>query len=485
MKLREKFTKKQIITGSVVVVVLIGVIVFGLTKGRSILTSSRPEEGVLVQSHTASKNPISSQISSAGIVEAKDKESIYSEINATVAEVIVEVGDQVKVGDVLLRYEKDTKTKLERNIEKLKLQIASANLVINDLTSQGGRQEILQAESALDQVEKSEKDLSDAISTQELGIEQIKRELETMTKLASDKKELLEDGIISQKEYDDVADGVKAIEDQLKTAEIQLTGTKQSVKALESQKKNAAYAVDVAYNRVTDKSKKQLILAKQNEIKSVNIQIEELRDELSKANVEVKSTIDGVVSEVMVEKGGMVGAGTPMVTILDMGGLKVIAEVSTFNSPQVKLGQEAVIRQDSIEGTEYKGKVTEIAPAAIEKRSGTTTSDIVPVTIELLDNKTQLKPGFTVDVKIQTVSKKEALTLPILSIMEDIDGDYKYVLIIKDDNTLEKREVQELTMENISVEVVGVEVGERVVADPTEALEEGMLVRISETGEQE
>ncbi|HHX61801.1 MAG TPA: hypothetical protein GX707_14025, partial [Epulopiscium sp.] len=127
---------------------------------------------------------------------------------------------------------------------------------------------------------------------------------------------------------------------------------------------------------------------------------------------------------------------------------------------------------------------TEIAPTAVEKRSGTTTSDIVPVTVEILDSKTQLKPGFNVDVKIKTVNKEDALTLPILSIMEDADEDYKYVFIIKDDNTLEKREIQELTLDNINVEVIGVEVGERIVAEPTDDLEEGTIVSDSEIGDQ-
>ncbi len=484
MKLK-KLNKKQIIIGSVVGVVIIGAIIFATTKGKSIFTmSGGSKDGVVVQIHTVSKNPISAQISSAGTVEAKDEETIHSEINATVGEVIVEVGDQVKVGDVLIQFENDTKTKLERNLEKLKLQLSSANLSLNDLTSQGGQQEILQAESTLEQVKKSEKDLADAIVTQELGIEQAKRELDTARKLMNDQKELLEAGIIAQKEYDDMVDRVKAIEDQLETATIQLEGTKASVTAIESQKKNAQYTVDAAYNRVTDKSKKQMISAKQNEIKSVKLQIEELEDEIAKANIEVISPIDGVVSEVMVSKGGIVGAGTPMVTILDLSSLKVKAEVSTFNAPQVELGQEVIIKQDSLEGTEYQGKVTEIAPTAVEKRSGTSTSDIVPVTVEILDSKTQLKPGFNVDVKIKTVNKEDALTLPILSIMEDFDEDYKYVFIIKDDNTLEKREIQELTLDNINVEVIGVEVGERVVADPTEDLEEGTLVIDSEIGDQ-
>ncbi|HHX59705.1 MAG TPA: hypothetical protein GX707_03045, partial [Epulopiscium sp.] len=294
-----KLNKKKIIIGSVIGVVIIGGVIFAMTKGKSIFTmGGGSKEGLVVQVHTVSKNPISAQISSAGLVEAKDEESIYSEINATVGEVIVEVGDQVKAGDVLIRFENDTKTKLERNLEKLKLQLSSTNLSLNDLTSQAGQQEILQAESTLEQVKKSEKDLADAITTQELGIEQAKRELDTARKLVNDQKELLEAGIIAQKEYDDMVDRVKAIEDQLETANIQLEGTKASVMAIESQKKNAQYTVDAAYNRVTDKSKKQMIAAKQNEVKSVNIQIAELEDEIAKANIEVTSPINGVVSEV-------------------------------------------------------------------------------------------------------------------------------------------------------------------------------------------
>ena len=353
------------------------------------------------------------------------------------------------MGDILVRYENDTKTKLERNIAKLRLQIASANLTINDLTSEGSKQEILQAETSLVQIEKSENDIIDSVATQELGIKQAIRDLETTTKLGKNQKELLDAGIIAQKEYDDILDKIKAIEDKIKTEQIQLEGTKQSIKMIEAQKANAKYSVEVAYNRITDKNKKQLIVSKENEIQSVNLQIAEIQDEIAKAKLEVTSTMDGVVSEVMAVKGGVVGAGTAMVTILDISSLKVRVEVSTFNAPQIVLGQEATIKQDSLEGKQYKGTVTEIAPTAVKKQSGTTSSDIVPVTISILDTQTQLKPGFNVDIKIKTVNKDEALTLPMLSIMEDADEDYKYVFIIKDDNTLEKREIQELTLDNI------------------------------------
>lgn len=481
----KKISKKQI-TGLIIGIIAVGIIIFLVIKGGSLATMGRgTKDGVEVQVHTVSKNSISAQISSSGEVEANDDETIYSEINGTLEEVMAEVGDQIKVGDVIVRFDKDTRNRLERDLKKLDLQLASAKSALNDLTSQGGKQEILQAQSSLVQVEKSEKDIQDSIKTQELSMEQIRRELETVLKHEQDQKELLEAGIIAEKEYDDVVDMVKGIQDKLEASTIQLEGTKKSIIAIEAQKQNAKYAVDVAKNNVTDKNKKQAIELKQNEIKSINLQIEGLNEEIAKTNLEIISTVDGTVSEVMVKKGATVGVGTPVVTILDLSSLKVKSDISTFNAPQVKLGQEVIVKQDSLEAKEYNGIVTEIAPAAIKKQSGTSTSNVLPVTIQIKEAQTDLKPGFNVDVRIKTVQKDGAITLPILSIMEDDDSDYKYVFIIKEDNTLEKREIKELTLDNISIEVVGVKVGERVVADPTEALEEGMLVIVPETGETE
>lgn len=478
-----KLTKKQI-AGLVIGVLVVVGIIFAVMKW---LAASKEvaAEGIPVKAHTVATSSISAQISSAGEVEANDSESIYSEINGKIEEVAVEVGDEIKVGDVLFRFDKDTKTRLRRDLEKLEIQLSSAQTTLNDITSQGGQQEILQAESALTQVKKSEEDLKASIETQEIAIEQAKRELETTRKLEQDQKELLEEGIISQKEYDDVADAIKGIEDNIKSAEIQLNGTRQSIVSIEAQKQNAQYALDVVKNKVTDKNKKQAAELKRNEIKSINVQIEGLKDELSKVVIEVLSPVNGTVSEVMVEKGATVGPGTPMVTILDLSALKVVSDISTFNAPEVKLGQKAIIRQDSLEAIEYAGVVTEIAPSAIKKQSGTSTSNVLPVTITLDGDVKTLKPGYNVDVRINTVEKDGAITLPILSIMEDDDLDMKYVFVIKDDHTLEKREIQELTLDNISIEVTGVEVGERVVANPTEELEEGMLVSILETGENE
>lgn len=479
---QKKLTKKQII-GLVVGGVIVAVLIFAFIKGRSKAAMGKAEVGVPVQVHTVSTNSISAQISSAGEVEASGKENIYSDINGTIEEVMAEVGDQIKAGDVILRFDNETRTRLGRDLEKLRLQLSSAKTTLNDLQSQAGKQEVLQAESSLVQVEKSEKDIQDSIETQELSIEQIKREIETATKLQSDQKELLDEGIIAEKEYDDIVDKIKGAEDQLKAAEIQLEGTKASIKSIAAQKETAKYTLDVLKNNVPDKNRKQAAILKQNEIKSINLQIAALEDELSKAKLEVISPIDGTVSEVMADKGATVGVGTPLITILDLSTLKVKSDISTFNGPQIKLGQKVMVKQDSLEAKEYTGVVTEIAPAAIKKQSGTSTSNVLPIIIEIKEAATDLKPGYNVDVRIKTVEKDEAITLPILAIMEDDDLDMKYVFVIKDDNTLEKREVQELTIDNISIEVAGVEVGERVVADPTEALEEGMLV--SETGDNE
>lgn len=473
-----KLSKKKIVIGSIIGVVLIIVIIALSARGKSVAAMGRN-----VQVHIVSKDSISSQISSAGIVEAKEVENIYSQTNATIAEIVADAGEKVKAGDVILRFEADSKVRLERDLEKLNLQLSSAELALHDLTTQGGKQEILQAETSLAQARKTEQDVRDSIVTQELAVQQIQRELETATQTTNDQKELLEAGIISQKEYEDGIDRLKAVEDKLKTTKLQLESARQSVKTAEYQKQSAQYALDMALNKVTDKSKKQLITGKQNEIQSIKLQIEALEEEIVKADIEVKSPIDGVVSDVKVVKGQVVSVGVPMMTIMDTSSLKVKSDISTFNAPQVKVGQEAIIKQDSIEGKEYIGKVTDIAPAAVQKQVGTSSSNVVPVTIEIEDNALELKPGFNVDIKIKTVDKTEAIIIPILAVMEDVDEDYKYVYVIKENNQLEKRKVQELTLDNIYVEVIGVEEGERIVADPIEELEDGMTVVVQETGD--
>ncbi len=88
-----------------------------------------------------------------GLVEANDVEIIYSDTSATVSEILVEVEGQVKAGDILVGFKSNYKLQLERDLTKLKLQLSSANLALNDLTSQASKQDILQAELALIQVE--------------------------------------------------------------------------------------------------------------------------------------------------------------------------------------------------------------------------------------------------------------------------------------------------------------------------------------------
>ena len=478
-----KLSKKKLIIASTVVVIVIGGIVAINVKGRSASAMGKNSKNTrVVKVHNVSRDSISSQISASGVVEAKEIKKVFSQTNGTIEEVLVEVGSVVKQGDTILKYKPNIKLGLERDLEKLKLQLDSDRLVLSDLTSQGGKQEILQAQASLAQLEKALQDAKDSIVTQEVSIEQIKREIGTLKKDADDQKELLNQGIISQKDYDDSVDKLKNAEDKLKTAMIQLETTKKAEETEKYQIENAQYALDVVYNKVTDKDKKQKIHTKKNEIESTKLQIEALEDDIKKADIEVKSPINGVISEVLVDEGANITTGVHMITVIDISCMKVEANINAFNLSQVNIDQDAMIKQDGVQIKEYKAKVTEIAPLAIQKQSGSSTNTVIPVTLEIQDTSTSLKPGLTVDVKIKTVDKENTIVVPMLAIMED-DEENKYVLVIKEDNELEKREVKELTIGSLNIEVEGIVEGEKIVLNPDETLTDGMMVITEEIGD--
>ena len=112
-----KFDVKKIFNKKVIIIVcmvIIAIISFGIFKMK---TSTKGKTTENVKYTVLSKGNIETTISSSGTIESGESKKVYTSSTSTVETVNVEVGDQVKAGDVLAVL--DT-TSLENEINKLK-----------------------------------------------------------------------------------------------------------------------------------------------------------------------------------------------------------------------------------------------------------------------------------------------------------------------------------------------------------------------------
>lgn len=162
--------------------------------------------------------------------------------------------------------------------------------------------------------------------------------------------------------------------------------------------------------------------------------------------------------------------------------------ISKYDIPKVKLNQKATV---TALDEEFAGKVSYISPT-IQSSSGLDLSSIAgsltggAASSGGLDAKIKIdKPnssviiGLTVDIVIETNSVTGTTVVPLEGI--EIDGSSYYVYVYNEDSrTIEKRELEVGISSDTTYQIIsGCQVGDKLVKNPTNALVDGSMVKVT------
>lgn len=162
--------------------------------------------------------------------------------------------------------------------------------------------------------------------------------------------------------------------------------------------------------------------------KSTN-DLHELRTVLQ--NYDVKSPSEGIVtygdpdaswrrSEVQV--GMTLQPGEVLMTIPDMGSLQAVVDVPEADIPKVKVGQQASVNIEAIAHRTFKGRVDRVAEIA--NPGGFLEAAVKQFKVNVvLDNTTDLRPGFSADVEILIETLPSVVHVPVQAVHNE-GGDF-------------------------------------------------------------
>lgn len=479
-----KIKKKVLVAlGVSLIVIVIGVGTLGIIKKEPV-TNGDPT-GQLVNVEEAIQTDIQTKISATGMVKADETEMLVAELNTQVKQINVEVGDKVQKGDVLVVYEHETKENLKRDLEKIDLQIENSKILLNQMQN-ASTQSVMGAETALANVEKNISDLEGTITSTESSLELANKNLEKAQNHYDATSQLYDEGLVAKTELDDAEQALMNIQDQIKSLEIKIQSTNKSLETAKMQKESAQYDLDVLLNKVEDQTKAENIAVKKNEIASLTLQKQGILEQLEKLTTEVVAPIDGVISEIKIQEGAYVTPGSELIKIINPEKLIVEAEISPYYAAQLEEGLEVAIKYNGSTMVETQGVVSMVSPVAVQKsaQDKSVTSTAIPIKVAL-NSSNGLKEGLTVDLKILTSDVQDVIAVPLLATMTDEEGN-NYLFVVEEDGKLSKRMVKQGAADNQYVEVDGVEIGDIVVTNPTEALNDGMYVKylpLQEVGE--
>jgi len=168
-------------------------------------------------------------------------------------------------------------------------------------------------------------------------------------------------------------------------------------------------------------------------VAQIQAQHDSNRDDLSKTTV--VSPMNGVITSLPKEEGEVViGAQsfspTVIMTVADLSVMECEVMVDETDIRSLKLGQEAEVRVDALEGLKIKGDVTEIGSSALPRgqtaaqaqqtasagNTGNQAKDF-KVTITLKDPPPTLRPGLNATADVTTAKRENVLAIPIQAVV--------------------------------------------------------------------
>jgi multidrug efflux pump subunit AcrA (membrane-fusion protein) len=330
-------------------------------------SEKEPTPLVAVQVTPAKRSPIELEVSSDAVVYPLQQAVITPKITSTIQKFFVQRGSPVKQGQLLAILENKD---LAGAAEQSKGEFEQAEAGYNTTTGA----------SLPEQIQKAELDAAAAKSA-----------FDAQQKVYDARKKLYEEGALPRRDYD-------------------------------------AAAVALAQARSTnEQSQKQLAdlqqIGKRETLKSAGGQLSAAKGKYENARAqlsysEIRSPIDGVVTDRPQFQGELATANQPLLTVMNISKLIVKSHISQNEAVLLKVGNPAEVAFEGLEEP-IKAKVTLISPAL---DPGSTTIEVWVVADK---PNPALKPGMNARVNIVAKSEEDALVVPAAAVYKSEEaGDY-------------------------------------------------------------
>lgn len=184
----------------------------------------------------------------------------------------------------------------------------------------------------------------------------------------------------------------------------------------------------------------------------------------------ITASQNGFIVSKPVDNGGFVGAGTPIVSIVDISHLKTMINVSETDIYKLKVGQKAKITSSVFQGVEYDGKIS-----FISQQGDASHNYAVEI---IMENRTsyQLKAGTFVNVDFNFPTEHPALLIPRTALIGSIKDAKVYV--VENNNAFQRYiTIGRDLSDNLEV-TEGLKEGDKVVTTGQINLSDGAAVSI-------
>ncbi len=406
------------------------------------------------------------RVTAAGNIELVDTQQVVARVNGYVDEVLVEVGDVVGSGDLLVALDRDD---LRRAVDQARISLTSAELQLENLLAEASAAELAAAVAELKSAEENLAEVQNGASEGELAAARSNAasawaRYDDLRNGASENERIqlaaaVENAHVAmqeaQTEYDKVAwredvgmtrqaaqlqqatisygSALAAYEEavapasqgdlqsalsQAQTAQQQLDDllagpTAVNITAAESQVAAAQSRLDTLL-RGADETDIELA---QLSIDQAQLTLLEARLDLIKA--ELVAPAAGTVLRVNVDESDRISAGTVATTVADLSQLQLTIDVAEVDIPKISVGQLADVTIDAFPERVFAGMISGIEPSSSAQEGVID----YPVTVRLIDEALAgVRPGMTAVATLRSETAATRWLVPTTAVQES-DGE--------------------------------------------------------------
>jgi HlyD family secretion protein len=383
------------------------------------------EPTVTVQVAPVEKTTIHHVIKTEAILFPRQQAAIVAKISAPVQKFMVKRGSPVHEGEVLAILEnRDLSAAAQEN----KGSLDQAQATYETTTAAGLPEEMQKAEA---------------------DAQQTKQALDAQEKVYQSRQQLYQEGALPRKELDQSQVEIVQARNQYSIAKrhldtLQAIGKEQELKAAKGQLESAkgkylGAAAQLSYS-------------------------------------EIRSPIDGVVTDRPLYPGEMAAAGTAILTVMDISSVIAKAHIPQADAALLKVGDKGTITVPGVDEP-VEGTVTVVSPA-LDPNSTT-----VEIWLEAKNPKKQLKPGTSVQLGLTAKTVKDALVVPAVAVISAADGS-SAVMIAGSDGKAHQKTVKLGIRQDDDVQILeGVAEGDKVVATGAYGLPDNTKITIETPAE--
>ena len=192
--------------------------------------------------------------------------------------------------------------------------------------------------------------------------------------------------------------------------------------------------------------------------------LDELRINLQ--NTVIVSPVDGFVARRAADPGAFVGQNAPVVDVVDIGRVRLVANVIEKDLDQLQAGDDTQVEVDAFPGEMFTGRIARVAPV-LDPATRTASMEI-----EIPNPGFRLKPGMYARVTVTTDERKDALVVPTNAVVDT--GGRRGVFLAAENNTVSFRPITVGVEEDTQIEIVdGLSEGDRIVTTGAAGLRDG------------